>query len=454
MINRKFLYILLVPIFIMALVTSSCDSGGDGGNDGAIQREGVTIQGALSDVVVAGADSKNSSKFIAFFENIITKIAHAQTTTVLEGILVEAFDDATDAENPISSDTTDENGEFTLLDVPCDTPLRLVFTHEDVSVSLAEGVIAPCPDGTETGVLTMTFSINFIDGDGSNDDTDEQEEVNNAQISCLGGDQQTMVENELIIDGEGGACVIAAGNCNLEIFAASVKMINCSTCIDTRGNSNVEIKTTEYECDAAEDGIRSVGSSEVEIDVLALSEIVDDTPIPSDMAPLLQLLEDESVVGSGSGDILINAGEDGVDLRGNTKIELMAAIFEEDGDGDDDDGGEDDADDDDDDNDDNNDDGEDDGSDDGTDDGTDDGSDDGTGDDDDDDDDNNDLPIFTRDGEGGNVIIEGGDNGIIAVGNSEMEVRGFSCEIIPGTSSKGNAEIDVDCGLPSDDFDE
>ena len=445
MINRKFLYVLLVPIFIMALATSSCDSGGDGGNSGTIQREGVTIQGTLSDVVVANADSKNRSNFLAFFENIITKIAHAQTT-VLEGILVEAYDDAVDTENPISSDTTDANGEFTLLDVPCDTPLRLVFTHDDVSVSLAEGVIAPCPDGTETGVLTMTFSINFIEEEGSNEDIDEQEEVNNAQISCLGGEQQTMVENELLIDGEEGACVIADGNCNLEIIAASVKMINCSTCIDTRGNSEVEIKTTEYECDATEDGIRSVGSSEVEIEVLALSEMMDDTTMPSDMEPLLQLMKDDSVIGSGSGDIVISAGEDGVDLRGNTKIELMAAIFEEDEDGDDDD--------------DNNDDGEDDGEaddddDDNNDDGSDDGGEDGNEDGDDDDDDNNDdLPIFTKNGEGGNVIIEGGDNGIIAVGNSEMEVKGFDCEIIPGTTSKGNAEIEIDCGLPSEDLDE
>ena len=441
MINRRFLYFLLVPIIVMAFVTSSCDSGGDGDTGGAIQRDGVTIQGALSDVVVAGADSKNSSKFIAFFENIITKIAHAQTTTVLEGILVEAYDDATDTENPVATDTTDENGEFTLLDVPCDTPLRLVFTHDDVSVSLAEGVIAPCPEGDETGVLTMTFSINFIEGDGSNDDTDQQEEVDNAQISCLGGDQETMVENELIVDGQGDACVIAAGNCNLEIIAASVKMFNCSTCIDTRGNSNVEIKTTEYECDATEDGIRSVGSSEVEIEVLAAAQMVDDTPIPSDMEPLLQLLKDDSVIGSGSGDILINAGEDGVDLRGNTKIELMAAIFEEDGDDDGDEGGTEDGDDADDDDDDN-----DDGSD-----GSEDGSDDGN---DDDDDDNNEFPIFTRNGEGGNIYIEGGENGIIAVGNSEMEVEAFDCEIIPGTTSKGNAEIEIDCGVPSEESDE
>ena len=159
-------------------------------------------------------------------------------------------------------------------------------------------------------------------------DVDEQEDVNSAKISCLGGDQQQMVESEINIDGEGGACVIATGNCNLEIVAATVKMMNCSTCIDTRGNSNVEIKTTEYECDAAEDGIRSVGSSEVEIDVLAAAQLVDDTPIPSDMEPLRQLLKDDSVIGSGNGNILIIAGDDGVDIRGNTKIELSAAVFE------------------------------------------------------------------------------------------------------------------------------
>ena len=64
MINRKFLYILLVPIFLMALVTSSCDSGGSDGNDSGIQRDGVTIEGALSEVVVANANSANKSPSI------------------------------------------------------------------------------------------------------------------------------------------------------------------------------------------------------------------------------------------------------------------------------------------------------------------------------------------------------------------------------------------------------
>ena len=71
-----------------------------------------------------------------------------------------------------------------------------------------------------------------------------------------------------------------------------------------------------------------------------------------------------------------------------------------------------------------------------------------------DDDDDNDFPIFTRNGEGGNIYIEGGENGIIAVGNSEMEVEAFDCEIIPGTTSKGNAEIEIECGVPSEDSDD
>jgi len=52
------------------------------------------------------------------------------------------------------------------------------------------------------------------------------------------------------------------------------------------------------------------------------------------------------------------------------------------------------------------------------------------------------------------LSLKVGKNGIIAVGNSEMEVRGFDCEIIPGTTSKGNAEIEIDCGVPSEDSDE
>ena len=70
MINKKFLFLLMVPIFIMALATSSCDSGGDDGSGSSTQRD-VTIQGALSDVVVAKADTGPKSKFFAFIDNLL-----------------------------------------------------------------------------------------------------------------------------------------------------------------------------------------------------------------------------------------------------------------------------------------------------------------------------------------------------------------------------------------------
>jgi len=84
--------------------------------------------------------------------------------------------------------------------------------------------------------------------------------------------------------------------------------------------------------------------------------------------------------------------------------------------------------------------------DDGTDDGTDDGAD-GMADAGDDDDD---LPIIVKEGEGGYILIEGGENGIVAVGNSEAKVEGTSCDIIPEPTSKGNAEIEIDCGASSE----
>ena len=452
MINRKFLFLLMVPLFILALATSSCDSGGDDGGGSSVQRD-VTIEGSLSDVVVAKADTGAKAKFFAFIDNIlkITKIARAQQT-ILEGITVEAFDPATDPDmvNPLATDTTDANGEFTLEGVPCDTPLKLVFTFEDLTVTIGDGVVAPCPDGDDTGVIIMTFSINFGNGNGSVDDMDVQTDPSGSQVSCIGGDQQQMIDDEFFVDGDGGACIIAAGNCELEIVASSVKLINCSSCVEARGSANVEIQTTDFECEASEDGIRTVGSSTVDIDVIAgdmiddmmdgepmPTDMMDGEPMPTDMQALIQLVKDQSIVGSGNGNILIIAEEDGVDLRGNTEVELEAFPSEDENgengeDGNDDDNGED---------------------------GNDDDDDDATaGDDDDDatagddDDDSTGNPIFTRDGETANITIDGGDNGIIAVGNSEAEVRALSCDISPGTTSNGNADIQVNCG--PDEFDE
>jgi len=430
----------MVPLFILALAASSCDSGGDDSGGSTVQRD-VTIQGALSEVVVAKADTGAKSKLLAFFDNLIkiTKIARAQQT-ILEGISVEAFDPATDPdmENPLASDITDANGEFTLENVPCDTPLKLVFTYEDISVTVGDGVVAPCPDGVETGVITMTFSINFSNGNGSMDDVDEQTDPSGSQVSCIGGEQQQMIDDEFFVDGGGGSCIIATGNCELEIIASSVKLINCSSCVEARGSANVEIKSTDFECEASEDGIRTVGSSTVEVEVIAgdmvedmmdgtdvPSEMMDGTDVPSEMQELLQLITDETIAGSGNGNILIVATEDGVDLRGNTRVELEAVPSEdENGDeGNDDDDGEDGDDDD-------------------------DGEDGGEEGDDDDDMGN---PIFSQEAKTANITIDGGDNGIIAVGNSEAEVSATSCDISPGTTSNGNAEIEIDCGTFDDE---
>ncbi|MGI9533578.1 MAG: hypothetical protein ACR2NW_01400 [Thermodesulfobacteriota bacterium] len=119
---------------------------------------------------------------------------------------------------------------------------------------------------------------------------------------------------------------------------------------------------------------------------------------------------DETIAGSGNGNIVVSAAEDGVDLRGNTEVLLQAALGD------------------------------------GTimpTDGTvvpTDGTTVPT------DMNGSDIPIFTQQTEQANITINGGDNGIIAVGNSDAEVNATSCSISPGTSSNGNAEIRINCG--------
>ncbi len=62
------------------------------------------------------------------------------------------------------------------------------------------------------------------------------------------------------------------------------------------------------------------------------------------------------------------------------------------------------------------------------------------------------MMILVKEGEGGYILVEGGNNGIVAVGNSKVELEGSECDVIGDTSSKGNAEIEVDCEPPSEDF--
>ena len=80
-----------------------------------------------------------------------------------------------------------------------------------------------------------------------------------AAINCEGQEGLEINQDELVVEGEGGPCIISAGGCEISVEAELVSLTGCSTCIDTRGNSSVEIETDSFECVAEDTGIRAKG---------------------------------------------------------------------------------------------------------------------------------------------------------------------------------------------------
>lgn len=286
----------MYTFFILALLLSgfvtACGSGGGSSGGEATTRETVTLSGSVADSTASARifnDETVTARLINFFS--LTQSALAQQDgQVLEGILVEAFD----GDIKVGEDITDAAGEFLIDNVPCGVPITLIFTFEGNVITL-DGISVPCPETGDTGVVSMVVSLNFQQGQGQVDQIEDEEDLQNAAISCEGDEELILgsPEEDFIVDGGGFACMVTTGGCDLEVVAPAVIMENCSTCIDTRGDSGVVIETNLFECFADGDGIRSVGNSEVDI----------------------------TLVGSES-DLLISAGEDGVDSRGNSEIEI------------------------------------------------------------------------------------------------------------------------------------
>jgi len=377
-ISKKYSFILFFAFLIPTFLISCGDGGGDGSTGDTSTRETVTLRGSVADTMASNG-SLNRNTLTARVRDIftITSPAFAQEQQqVLEGILVEAFE----GDMKVGEDTTDSSGEFMIESVPCDTPLKLIFTYQGDMITL-EGISVPCTDMGDEGVISMVVSLNFQSGEGQVDDIEDEGDIVDAAFNCTSGEQHIDLNgDEYMLDGNGNTCILTDGNCRLDIRASSVVLKNCSTCIDTRGGSSVNIDATRFDCVSNKDGIRSVGNSMVDITVIA-SSMTDDTIMPSD-SQMMQEMGDGTLAGSGNGNIFIISGEDGMDLRGSARAELAAFA-------------------------------------------------DGT--------------TMSSEEEGGGVTIEGVSNGIIAVGNSDAEIDARSCDIQPGTTTKGNAEIDVDC---------
>ena len=113
----------------------------------------------------------------------------------------------------------------------------------------------------------LTVSINTNDEGETEVEVEEEDMPESAAINCT-AQEELLISEDVSVVAEGGPCIIATGGCNINIENASVELLGCSTCIDTRGNSSVQINTGNFYCEAEDTGIRAVGTSGVEVEVV------------------------------------------------------------------------------------------------------------------------------------------------------------------------------------------
>lgn len=129
-------------------------------------------------------------------------------------------------------------------------------------------------------LLVLLFSLNLLtliscDNYGEDDDFGVLTEIN--PILCTSGEENIIMRDEnILIDGNGGNCVEATGDCELNIEAVDIVFIDCATCVKTEDSASVFIDSEDdFLCDdAEEDGLNSEDSSEIVIeadDVLEVS---------------------------------------------------------------------------------------------------------------------------------------------------------------------------------------
>jgi hypothetical protein len=170
--------------------------------------------------------------------------AHAQAV----GVTVVAL------QNGITVDTniTDVQGNFTLRVSAGLVILR--FTTPDFTVEIE--VSAPA-NTTLHLVVRLRRNEVIIDNTG----------IERSPIRCEGGDQRLTDSNaDIIIDGDGEACIRATGNCTLTLEAPNILLTNCEQCVRAEGNTVVTLTASgDLHCDGLEDGVRAEGTADVRL---------------------------------------------------------------------------------------------------------------------------------------------------------------------------------------------
>ena len=291
----RILSFLFIPLLIVSII-GGCGGSGDSGSSSST-RDMIMVEGTIADVVANAKKSEKSHFFTSifnFFKPTLDAIAQTDDPDDLSGITVQAID----TEGLIVGEAvSDPNGNFSI-EIPCDEPVSLLFLLDDSTIEIG-GLNFPCPADSAGSTVFITVTLDLND-DGGDIEIEEENDPSAAVLGCSGNDDVDIDDEDVIIDGEGGPCIITTGDCQLSIDNSVVSLVGCSTCIDARGDSSVDIDTASFECVADDTGIRSVGNSSVDIDV------------------------DSNEIDDEFTDLLIEAGIVAVDARGNSDIDLEA----------------------------------------------------------------------------------------------------------------------------------
>lgn len=312
---------LATPLAIVMVLGGLVVLAGCGGNDREAQGTS-TIQGHVAQVLTAMEQSETQPTPLARLQAFFAFIATAQAQGAdLSGITVIAQLDGVTLDTTV----TDASGSFTLT-VPGGA-LTLVFITDDFEVTLALTV----PDNSD---LTLTVALQ--PNDTSAPVVVEHMDVVHHPIVCTSDTVTLTGASELVIDGHGGACIHATGNCTIDTdFSAPVdiRFTHCDQCIRAEGNAVISLITdgsiacvealadgirtrgkakldaqagTTITISAAEDGIDASGTSSVHLQ--AAGAIGDDTMTP----------EDEPIA------LITVMGATGINAQGNAAVDIEA----------------------------------------------------------------------------------------------------------------------------------
>ena len=265
--------VLSVCLLCIGLAMST-GCGGDNGSEEVVLVRDSTIQGNVAQVVAAlqapRAQPTYWARWQEFFRLVPT--VQAQQTGNLAGIVVVARQ----GNIILDTATTDATGRF-ILRVASGTVILTFATATPVSTPVSTNLSIPANGAVvlvvslqPTQVVVLTQVV-VVEGDLS-------------PLRCTEGTvslpaQQpvqlpTEVPSALEINGRGGDCLRAEGQCtiDLDLGGRSLTLTGCERCIQAGGNADVRLTNAgPISCTASEDGILAEGTASVTLQTTKLT---------------------------------------------------------------------------------------------------------------------------------------------------------------------------------------